>query len=429
MALGVFSTNANAQSDLQTALAQSQMIGFVKAMAIHDDKKGGRLDQDTLGVGGKIGVQTGDWQGFTVKAAWYTTDDLGLRQSDPRQTDAYMFDINKKPYSLWGEAQLQSQFGKTSVIAGRQEFFSPVINTYEFRIIPNLFEAVTVKNRDITDSTLTFAYVSKMSGLDGLLDYSTFRSMSQQTYTSLKVDNNQKLSTAGETIDPATVVGHQGVWVAGWVYEQKHRVQLWNYYSHNNLNTVYGDVRWHQPISKDFSGTLEAQAYQVNSIGQFKSFLAQQGLNGDYALLGLKGSLAHRPSGITTALAFTRYSGDENTVTAYGNWGGYPEYIIMPYLYAENNQANAIARSQLSRLTVVFDLSKIGLKGQSLLLGHARVNLDDRILANSDIVVNALVYRAQITPKWSARFTVDSRNSQNTRYDNEFVTLGLRYDF
>lgn len=176
MALGVFSTNANAQSDLQTALAQSQMVGFVKAMAIHDDKKGGRLDQDTLGVGGKIGVQTGDWQGFSAKAAWYTTDDLGLRQSDPRQTDAYMFDVNKKPYSLWGEAQLQSQFGKTSVIAGRQEFFSPVINTYEFRIIPNLFEAITVKNRDITDSTLTFAYVSKMSGLDGLLDYSTFRS-------------------------------------------------------------------------------------------------------------------------------------------------------------------------------------------------------------------------------------------------------------
>lgn len=427
--LAAASFPATGADDLAAALGESRITGFAKAMYIVDDKKGGRKDQSTLGVGGKIGLQTGDWQGLGLKAAWYTTNDLGTRHDDPRKTDAYMFDADKQPYSLWGEAQLNYTLGKTTLTAGRQEFFSPIINSYEYRIIPNLFEAYTLKNQDIDDTTLTLAYVNRMSGLDGLLDYSRFRSMSQQTYTSLKVDTDRKLDTSGDTLDPSRVVGHRGVWAGGLVFERTHRLQLWYYHGQDTYNTLYADGRFRQALNDELSATLEAQAYRVNATGQFKTYLSQQGLNGDYALQGLKGTLAHRSTGISLALAFNRYTGNGNTVTAYGNWGGYPDYVVMPYLYAENGGASAIARSHLSRLTLLFDLSKIGLAGQSLLLGRARINLDEKIMANSDITVNALVYRAQITPKLSTRITLDSRHSRHTRYDNDFVTLGLRYDY
>ena len=99
---------AHAGESFISALEGSKFLGFAKAMYLGDDKKGGRPDQSTPGFGGKIGAETGEYAGFKLKGAWYATTDLGLRQQDPRKTDAYMFDLDKKPYSLLGEMQLEA---------------------------------------------------------------------------------------------------------------------------------------------------------------------------------------------------------------------------------------------------------------------------------------------------------------------------------
>ena len=379
----------------------ANIFGYLKAMYVADDKKGGRPNQSTPGFGGKLGAETGEYFGFKVKGAWYTTTDLGLRQEDPRKTDAYMFDLDKEPYSLLGEMQISARLGKTALTIGRQEFFSPIINTYDYRIIPNLFDAYTLTNRDIPDTTVTLAYVSKMSGLDGLVTFSEFRSMSQQAYTSLKVATDGSIDAKnGDTLDISKVVGDHGVWTTGIVHGKDNKFQLWNYYGADTLNTLYLDGQLKSGLSQDFMATLEGQTYQVSAVGGFKDYLAQQG-----------------------------FTGNRNTVTAYGNWGGYPEFVVMPYMHAENKGTSAIVGSNLSRMTVLFDLGIYGLTGQSLLLGHANINIDEKILANSDIKVSTLLYRAQISPKLSARVAIDARNSKNSRYDNEFVALAVRYDF
>lgn len=422
--------HANAADDLAAALADSTLFGFAKAVYVADDKKGGRLNQSTPGFGGKLGVETGDYRGFKLKGAWYATTDLGLRSDNPRETDAYMFDLDKVPYSLLGEAQLNYVAGNTTFSAGRQEFLSPIINTYDYRIIPNLFEAYTLRNRDIPDTTVTFAYVSKMSGLDGLVTFSEFRSMSQQTYTSLMVGADGKVDAInGDTLDPSTVVGEHGVWVAGMAYEKEQRFQLWNFYGVDTLNTLYLDGRLKKSLNAELTATLEGQAYQVTEVGRFKDYLAQLGLNASYGLFGVKGTLAHQPIGVSVSLALNRFTGNRNTVTAFGNWGGYPEFVSMPYMYAENQGASAIAGSHLAKLTVLLDLATYGLKNQSLLFGHANIDIDESILAHSDIKVNTLLYRAQINPQLSARLALEVRNSQNARYDNDFVALSLRYNF
>jgi hypothetical protein len=405
-----------------------KISGYGKFMLVVDNKKGGRPDQSTQGFGGRLGIETGEFHGFRLKAAGYTTSDFGLRDSDPRKTDAFMFDVNKKPYSILGEAQLDYRHGNTTLIAGRQEFFSPIINSYEYRIIPNLFEAVTLKHR-LADSTATIAYVSQMSGLDGLVSFSKFRSMSQQAYLSMKVDGAQKLDAAGgDTLDVSRVVGHHGVLVVGIADDKSQRYQIWNFYNPEVLNTLYLDGRWQQALTPALNATIEGQTYRVNEVGRFKEYLAQQGLNARYALVGLKGTLAHQPSGISLGLAFNRFSGDRNTVTSFGNWGGYPEFVSMPYLFAESS-ASAIAQSRLSRLTVLVDMARFGLPGHSLLAGHAKIDLDESILSNSDITVNTLLYRAKLSTQLSARIAFDARQSKNSRYDNSFLTFSLRYDF
>lgn len=421
---------AQASDSLVSAFEGSKLNGFAKAMYVADDKKGGRPNQSTPGLGGKLGAETGEYLGFKLKGAWYATTDIGLRQEDPRKTDAYMFDLDKKPYSLLGEAQLSARHGDTLLAIGRQEFFSPIINTYDYRIIPNLFEAYTLTNRDISETTVTFAYVRKMSGLDGLVTFSEFRSMSQQAYTSLKVATDGSVDAKnGDTLDISKVVGDHGVWVTGISRGKDSKFQLWNYHGTDTLNTVYADGQVTIPLNLDFKGTLESQAYKVIAVGGFKDYLSQKGLNANYALYGIKGTLAHLPSGITTSLAINHFTGNCNTVTAYGNWGGYPEFVLMPYMYAENKNSSPIVGSHLSRMTILFDLSAYGFTGQSLLLGRSNINIDESILANSDIKISTLLYRTQIAKNISARFSIEMRNSNNSRYDNKFSTLGLRYDF
>jgi hypothetical protein len=57
------------------------------------------------------------------------------------------------------------------------------------------------------------------------------------------------------------------------------------------------------------------------------------------------------------------------------------------------------------------------------------VDLDEGILANSDIKVNTLLIRAKLSPQLSTRIALDARQSRNSRYDNKFVVLAVRYDF
>jgi hypothetical protein len=174
---------------------------------------------------------------------------------------------------------------------------------------------------------------------------------------------------------------------------------------------------------------LEAQAYRVSAVGQFENYLSRRGLNADYWLHGVKATLAYKPSGWSTSLAYNRFTGDRNTVTAHGNWGGYPEFVSMPYMFAERDGVSAIAGSHLAKFTALLDLGRYGLTDQSLLFGHAHIDIDEAILPGSDIHVNTLLYRAKLTSRLSARIALEARNSGNSRYDNEFVALSLRYDF
>lgn len=429
--LGLFGvTAAQAGNDLAEAIANSKFFGYGKIMFVADDKKGGRLNQNTPGFGGKLGAVTGSYYGLSLKGAFYTTQDLGLRSDNPRETDAYMFDLDKMPYSLLGEAQVGFTAGKTTMTLGRQEFLSPIINSYEYRIIPNLFEAYTLKNLDLPYTTLTLAHVGKMSGLDGLVTYSEFRSMSQQTYTSLITNAAGAVDTSnGETLDPSRVVGHRGVWVAGLLFEPGDRIQLWNFHGTDTFNTFYLDGRWKRGLSESLTLTLEGQAYRIAAVGRFREYLTQRGLNGSYGLDGIKGTLAYQPARLSISIAHNRFSGNERTVTAFGNWGGYPEFVSMPYLFAANNGVSAIARSRLSKLTVMLDLGVFGLPDHGLIFGHAHVDTDQAIIANTDIVVKSLIYRAKLRSGWSTRIAFESRNSGNSRYDNEFVAMSLRYDF
>src|SRR5574343_755827 len=122
--------------------------------------------------------------------------------------------------------------------------------------------------------------------------------MSQQVYPSLMMQDG-KISGGGDTADISKLVGEHGVWLAGVEYGQQNRAQLWAYRGVDTFNTVYADGKYLWPLNDQWTAGLEAQAYSVHGAGRLQQYLNSAGLNADYALLGLRGTLRYQPAGVT----------------------------------------------------------------------------------------------------------------------------------
>ena len=399
-------------------------------MYVHDERISPKLDQSTFGIGGKLGIVSGDFDGFKVNVAYYLTTDFGLRSSNPRKTDAYMFDVDKRPYSILGEAALEYKRGDSTLLFGRQEIDTPIVSTYDYRIIPNLFEAYTYTNKNIENTAITLSYITKMSGLDGLVSFKHFESMSQQTYTSLAMsDINTVDSNGGDTLDISRISGDQGVLMSGIVYESGVKIQGWNYYCKDVLDEFYVDMAYPYPLNENLNAIVEIQGYGVRETGRFKNFLQNLGLNGSYELFGTKLSLENKELGLTASLAYNLFTGDAKTITAFGNWGGYPEYVAIPYMFAQDGTVSALAKSRMGKISLKYDLAKLGLAKQTLIGGYSLIDLDESIMPHSDIHLINLVYKAKIYDAFSLKVQYELRQSDNYRYADDMLTLSTTYRF
>ncbi len=428
--VAVLFSSLHGEELLLDALQNTTPIGYAKVMYVHDERIAPKLSQSTFGVGGKLGAKTGEWQGLKAQAAYYITSDLGLRDDNPKKVDAYMFDENKKPYALLGEAFLEFAKSNSTFKAGRQEIDTPIVATYDYRIIPNLFEAYTFTNKDVQNTTITLSYITKMSGLDGLVSFKNFESMSAQTYTSLSMSDLQTIdANEGTTLDISQISGNQGVFMSGLVYENALKAQVWNYYCPDVLDEFYLDIALPFMIGSALEATLEVQGYGVREVGEFKDFLRTFGINGSYELYGTKFSLESKNIGLTTSLAYNFFTGDTKTVTAFGNWGGYPEYVTVPYMFAQDDSLSAIAKSKMGKITFKYDLKMVGLANQTLIAGYARIDLDETIMPQSDIGVVNFLYKASLNKAFHLRAQFELRDSKNYRYGDDMLTLSASYVF
>lgn len=419
-----------ADNELLNSLKNSTVSGYGKVMYIYDDRLAPKLDQSTFGTGGRLGIESGGWDGFKLKAAYYITSDFGLRSPNPKKTDAYMFDVDKKPYSILGEAALEYRNGSSTLLLGRQEIDTPIVSTYDYRIIPNLFEAYTYINKDIKNTSITLSYITKMSGLDGLVSFKRFESMSQQTYTSLSMTNLSTVdSNNGDTLDISKISGDQGVLMSGIVYDNGIKIQGWNYYCKDVIDEFYADLVLPYELTPNIITTIEVQGYGVREQGKFKIFIHNLGLNSSYELFGTKLSLENKDLGLTTSLAYNIFTGDTNTVTAFGNWGGYPEYVAIPYMFAQDSSVSALAKSQMSKISMKYDLSKVGLKNKTIVIGYSIINLDESIIPQSDILLTNFIYKAKINDYLRLKLQYELRQSDNYRYADDILTFSATYVF
>jgi len=132
----------------------------------------GQLDNKNNGIGGSFVYKTAPFHGISATAGLYTSQSLSLFRMTESQVggsksgkDTFSRNQVKNGLgyglSVLGQAYLQYDIGKTSIIAGRQMFETVFTKSNDTKMIPNTFDGVTATIKDLPKTTIKLGYLAK----------------------------------------------------------------------------------------------------------------------------------------------------------------------------------------------------------------------------------------------------------------------------
>ena len=348
------SSSVNAAEDLSSMFSEGKVSGQIREFSISrsvefSNPATANYTRKANAVGGKLKFESADYKGLSFGTAFYTTNGFlnSGAKTDYTKVDPTLLGDNNDGYSVLGEAYLQYKTGNTLLKVGRQKLDTPLAGSDDARMLPNLFEAYLLVNTDIKDTTLIAGHVTKFAQgtfgrayngglLAATAGYSAFDSRT-------KVGDFENMgtyalgrSTDGVSVVSATYAGIEGL-----------KVQLWDYYAHDILNAVYGqvDYSWKCMLSDSVKPFAAAQVISENEVG--KKFLGD--LDGLYwgAKIGAK---------IENFTAYVAYSETDNNGAADAvtknaiitPWGGMPAFtqgMVTRHMFLAGTEATKVAAS------------------------------------------------------------------------------------
>jgi hypothetical protein len=156
--------NAYGEDSFKDAVKNGKANGEFKVWYQTNDKSTGGYDildkeNSIFDAGLNLGYTTSPWYGFAAAINFYAVDDLGA-YDDIANNSVHRVDASES-VSWLGEAYI-SYTGKSNTIkAGRQNIKSPLINSDDWAVFPNSFEAIWFQNTSIKDTSITATYVTK----------------------------------------------------------------------------------------------------------------------------------------------------------------------------------------------------------------------------------------------------------------------------
>ena len=128
-------------------------------------------DNKAMGVGGSFIYKSAKLSGFSTTFGLYTSQNPDFFRMD--KDEVKYVKAGKDTFSRYkvstqghfgmtvlGQAYLQYDFAKTSVIAGRQMFETVFTKSNDTKMIPNTFDGVTLVSKDLPDTTIKLAYLT-----------------------------------------------------------------------------------------------------------------------------------------------------------------------------------------------------------------------------------------------------------------------------
>ena len=350
--IGVLGANIlNAADDLSSMFSNAKVSGdireFTISRSVHDTRSAKEdYTRVSNAVGGYLKYETDAYRGLRLGAAFYTTNGflLDSPKDDYTQVDPTLLGKDNDSYSILGEAYLEYRYKKTEFKGGRQKINTPLAGADDARMLPNLFEAYILTNKDLKDTTLMIGHLNRFA--QGTFGRVYTSGMLPLTSGYSYVDSRDQV---GEFVNMGTyAVGKStsGVSFAAVEYNgiKGLKTRVWDYYAYDIFNAIYADISY--SIKSDgIKPFVAAQIISESDVG--KSYLGN--LSGFYwaAKVGVNISdfVIYAAYSSTTANG----SGDDATKNAIVSpWGGMPAYtqgMVTRHMFLAGTDAYKVATS------------------------------------------------------------------------------------
>jgi len=196
-------TCANA-STLAEAFSNGKVSGELKSQYYQKESSSSQK-VNILTNGLNLSYVTGDFNGFTGGVTFQTAS-VAAEDLD-ENLNAYDADQNVGG-SVLSQAYIQYKIDNTTLKAGRQYLSTPLIASSGSRIFKQSFEAATVTNTDIKDTSISLLYVKKFQGrTDGNEGAPTFNNLGKGVLSLYATNKSVKnLSLAAQYVNAKDLV-------------------------------------------------------------------------------------------------------------------------------------------------------------------------------------------------------------------------------
>lgn len=168
------------------------------------DDNGVTPNSSTFTFGGIMKYESADYRGFKFGLAYYGNHKVGDVFDRIDAAGASMLD-NDGSYddlAFLGEAYLQYDIGNTMFKIGRQQLTTPLVQGHDLRLLPSVYEAAIIRNKDIPDTMIEIGFVDRYSGFTSRDNGFTDNKTSKDGLAYVYVANNsiENLSINGQYV-------------------------------------------------------------------------------------------------------------------------------------------------------------------------------------------------------------------------------------
>ena len=209
------------------------------------DRRVSSTDQrEAWAVGGRLTYESGLWNNFSLRTAYYNSTELSASGGDSGVIAAGQKDI-----SIIGEANLSYEFDATPLEGAvmrlyRQTLDAPYVNKQDIRLLPNAHEAYIISRRD-SELDYFAGHITKFKKYDS----DEFVSMSEAA----GVDGTDRGVTAfGMNLPTIT---------------EKLSIGAGSLYGWDTFNTFFAEGSYHTPLDGGLDMRLSAQFTDQRSVG------------------------------------------------------------------------------------------------------------------------------------------------------------------
>jgi len=355
MAIALLSTaNVQAADNIEEMFKDGKVSGQIREFSIIrsiETSAGTGSTRKANAIGGHLKYETAPLSGISLGAAFYTTN--GFANQTPstnyNAVDPTLLGDNNDAYSILGEAyvkvDLKDLGTKTDIKVGRQKLNTPLAGSDDARMLPNLFEAYVLHNKDIPNTTLALAHVTKFAqGTFGraynggtLAATSGYSAADSRTRVGEFVNMGEYALGAGN---------NSAVTAAAAIYKNGAlKVQLWDYYAKDILNAVYAqaDFSWNCVLSESIKPFASVQYLGEDEVGNKYAGT----VDGNYWGAKLGASIGN----LKAYIAYSSTSENDATSGALENaiispWGGMPAFtqgMVTRHQFLAGTEATKVA--------------------------------------------------------------------------------------